>query len=112
MLHAIMIECCCCSSLVVLLLLLPLLTLPTAAAAAAAAAAAVAAISAVFDQDLAQELPLEQTALDYVSEVARRHDPNLPLEKVRQALGALGLTGPLPLQVTVVLPFGLTGKQI
>jgi hypothetical protein len=108
MLHAIMIECCCCSSLVVLLLLLPLLTLPTAAAAAAAA---VAAISAVFDQDLAQELPLEQTALAYVSEVARRHDPNLPLEKVRQALGALGLTGPLPLQVTVVSSFGLTGKQ-
>jgi hypothetical protein len=53
----------------------------------------------VFDQDLAQELPLDQTALDYVSEVARRNDPNLTLEKVRAALGALGLTGSLPLQV-------------
>jgi hypothetical protein len=57
-------------------------------------------------------LPLEQTALDYVSEVARRHDPNLPVEKVRQALGALGLTGPLPLQVSVVSSFGLTGKAV
>lgn len=52
--------------------------------------------TAVFDQDLAQELPLDQTALDYVSEVARRNDPNLTLEKVRAALGALGLTGSLP----------------
>jgi ATPase subunit of ABC transporter with duplicated ATPase domains len=47
---------------------------------------------------LAQELPLDQTALDYVSEVARRTDPGLTLEKVRAALGALGLTGSLPLQ--------------
>lgn len=63
--------------------------------------------AAVFDQDLAQELPLDQTALDYVSEVARRNDPNLQLEKVRQALGALGLTGSLPLQVCCGLGFGL-----
>jgi ATPase subunit of ABC transporter with duplicated ATPase domains len=54
---------------------------------------------AVFDQDLAQELPLDQTALDYVSAVARKNDPNLKLEQVRAALGALGLTGSLPLQV-------------
>lgn len=57
--------------------------------------------TAVFDQDLAQELPLNQTALDYVSDVARRNDPNLTLERVRAALGALGLTGSLPLQVGV-----------
>lgn len=55
--------------------------------------------AAVFDQDLAQELPLDQTALEYVSGVARKTDPTLPLEKVRAALGALGLTGSLPLQV-------------
>jgi ATPase subunit of ABC transporter with duplicated ATPase domains len=52
----------------------------------------------IFDQDLAQELPLDQTALDYVSQVARITDPSLTLEKVRAALGALGLTGSLPLQ--------------
>ncbi|KAF6249260.1 P-loop containing nucleoside triphosphate hydrolase protein [Scenedesmus sp. NREL 46B-D3] len=52
----------------------------------------------IFDQDLAQELPLDETALDYVSDVARKTDPSLTLEKVRAALGALGLTGSLPLQ--------------
>lgn len=48
---------------------------------------------------MAQELPPDQTALDYVSQVARRTDVTLTLHKVRSALGALGLTGSLPLQL-------------
>ena len=53
---------------------------------------------AVFNQDLAQELPAGAIALDYVSEQARKSDPTITLEKCRQAVGALGLTGSLPLQ--------------
>jgi ABC-type multidrug transport system ATPase subunit len=52
----------------------------------------------VFSQDLAQELPLDRPALDYVCERAREADTSITLEKCRQALGALGLTGGMALQ--------------
>ncbi len=48
---------------------------------------------AVFAQDLAQELPLEQPALEYVLDAARREDSSITTEMGRKALGALGLMG-------------------
>jgi ABC-type molybdenum transport system ATPase subunit/photorepair protein PhrA len=48
---------------------------------------------AVFAQDLAQELPLEMRALDYVLDKARREDGTITLEQGRKSLGSLGLTG-------------------
>eukprot|EP00884_Botryococcus_braunii_P002776 jgi/Botrbrau1/1249/Bobra.0163s0042.1 len=53
---------------------------------------------AVFSQDLAQDLPLEQAALDYVLEKARALDPLVPLEAGRAVLGALGLVDDTPLR--------------
>ena len=53
---------------------------------------------AVFSQDLAQDLPSEQPALDYVLERARENDPLVKLEAGRKALGALGLTGTMALR--------------
>lgn len=38
-----------------------------------------------------QDLPLDQTAIDYVTAAARADDPDIKTEKCRQALGALGL---------------------
>ncbi|GLI70270.1 hypothetical protein VaNZ11_015202 [Volvox africanus] len=61
---------------------------------------------AVFSQDLAQDLPLELSALEYVEGVARANDPGVTTEKCRQALGALGLTGNMPLQKIGVLSGG------
>ncbi|GIL85713.1 hypothetical protein Vretimale_13175 [Volvox reticuliferus] len=61
---------------------------------------------AVFSQDLAQDLPLELSALEYVEGVARANDPGVTIEKCRQALGALGLTGNMPLQKIGVLSGG------
>ena len=48
---------------------------------------------AVFAQDLAQELPLEMRALDYVLDKARKEDGTITLEQGRKSLGSLGLTG-------------------
>ena len=45
-----------------------------------------------------QDLPLDMPALEYVEAVARANDPGITLEKCRQALGALGLTGTMALQ--------------
>ncbi|PNW82055.1 hypothetical protein CHLRE_06g271850v5 [Chlamydomonas reinhardtii] len=61
---------------------------------------------AVFSQDLAQDLPLDMPALEYVEAVARANDPGITLEKCRQALGALGLTGTMALQKIGVLSGG------
>lgn len=47
----------------------------------------------VFAQDLAQELPLEKGALDYVLEKAREEDSSITDEQGRRALGTLGLGG-------------------
>ncbi|KAF5838243.1 P-loop containing nucleoside triphosphate hydrolase protein [Dunaliella salina] len=52
---------------------------------------------ATFSQDLAQDLPSQQPALSYVEDVARAHDPTVTMERCRQALGALGLTGSMAL---------------
>ncbi|GAX72848.1 hypothetical protein CEUSTIGMA_g303.t1 [Chlamydomonas eustigma] len=60
----------------------------------------------VFSQDLAQDLPLEKTALEYVEEMARKEDPGITLEKCRQALGALGLQNSMALQKIGVLSGG------
>eukprot|EP00967_Tisochrysis_lutea_P153979 scaffold304990_cov21-Tisochrysis_lutea.AAC.2 len=46
---------------------------------------------ATFSQDLAQP------ALSYVEDVARAHDPTVTMERCRQALGSLGLTGSMAL---------------
>jgi len=61
---------------------------------------------AVFSQDLAQDLPLHKTALQYVEDTARAYDPNITLEKCRAALGALGLVGSMALQEIGVLSGG------
>lgn len=53
----------------------------------------------VFSQDLAQELPDELSALDYVLASAREDDPLLKEEKARQALGALGMSGQMALRL-------------
>jgi hypothetical protein len=53
---------------------------------------------AVFSQDLAQDLPLDQPALDFVLEKARALDPLVPMEAGRAVLGALGLTDDTPLR--------------
>ncbi len=47
---------------------------------------------------VSQDLPLDKTALQYVEDTARAHDPSTSLEKCRQALGALGMTNTLALQ--------------
>jgi len=51
-----------------------------------------------FVQDLAQELPLDRPALEYVLEIAREDDPEVTTEQGRKALGALGLLGDTPLR--------------
>jgi ATPase subunit of ABC transporter with duplicated ATPase domains len=48
---------------------------------------------AVFSQDLAQDLPLEMPALEYVLAKAREDDPNITTEQGRKSLGSLGLAG-------------------
>ncbi|GFR43392.1 hypothetical protein Agub_g4469 [Astrephomene gubernaculifera] len=60
----------------------------------------------VFSQDLAQDLPQDVPALEYVEGVARANDPGVTLERCRQALGALGLTGSMALQKIGVLSGG------
>mmetsp|Transcript_46102 Transcript_46102/g.108785 ORF Transcript_46102/g.108785 Transcript_46102/m.108785 type:complete len:772 (+) Transcript_46102:38-2353(+) len=47
----------------------------------------------IFTQDLAQELDLNQVAMDYVSKTVQDKDPSINLERVRAVMGALGLTG-------------------
>jgi hypothetical protein len=46
----------------------------------------------------AQDLPLERPALDYVLDAARADDAGVTLERGRQALGALGLSGSMALR--------------
>ena len=48
----------------------------------------------LFAQDLAQELPGETAAVDYVTDVVRRYDALIPDTLARSVMGALGLTGP------------------
>jgi hypothetical protein len=50
-----------------------------------------------FSQDLAQDLPLEMTALQYVEDMARKFDSSMTLEKCRGALGALGIQNSMAL---------------
>ena len=59
-----------------------------------------------FSQDLAQDLPLDMTALEYVESVAQREDPLFKTEKCRQALGALGLRDSMALTRIGVLSGG------
>ncbi|KAG1680802.1 hypothetical protein FOA52_008135 [Chlamydomonas sp. UWO 241] len=59
-----------------------------------------------FSQDLAQDLPLEMCPLDYVEMKARAHDPNITVEKCRQAVGALGLQNSMALTPIGVLSGG------
>lgn len=48
----------------------------------------------LFAQDLAQELPAHQPAVEYVTDVVRRFDALIPDSLARSVMGALGLTGP------------------
>lgn len=48
---------------------------------------------AVFSQDLAQDLPLEMPALEYVLMKAREDDSSITAEAGRKSLGSLGLAG-------------------
>lgn len=48
---------------------------------------------AVFSQDLAQDLPLEEPALEYVLAKAREQDPSITNQQGLRSLGALGLAG-------------------
>jgi ABC-type multidrug transport system ATPase subunit len=48
----------------------------------------------LFAQDLAQELPGDTAAVDYVTDVVRRYDALIPDTLARSVMGALGLTGP------------------
>ena len=52
----------------------------------------------VFSQDLAQELPMECAALDYVLNEAGAADPKLTPERARSVLGALGMSGTMALR--------------
>jgi ABC-type multidrug transport system ATPase subunit len=47
----------------------------------------------VFAQDLAQELPQQMDANEYVAEECMRHDPTLTPERIRAIMGTLGLVG-------------------
>ena len=47
----------------------------------------------VFAQDLAQELPQELTALEYVADTVRERDSSINDEACRNVMGALGLVG-------------------
>lgn len=47
----------------------------------------------VFAQDLAQELPQDEKALDYVAESVREFDPSITEERCRTIMGSLGLVG-------------------
>ena len=47
----------------------------------------------VFAQDLAQELPQQMDAHEYVAEACIRHDPTLTEERIRAIMGTLGLVG-------------------
>ncbi|KAL3130251.1 hypothetical protein ABBQ38_008084, partial [Trebouxia sp. C0009 RCD-2024] len=51
----------------------------------------------VFSQDLAQDLPMDKQALEYVLEKARVDDVTITQEQGRQSLGALGLSGDMAL---------------
>jgi ABC-type Mn2+/Zn2+ transport system ATPase subunit len=53
---------------------------------------------AVFSQDLAQDLPLQSQALDYVLTKAREEDPMITMEAGRKTLGALGISGSMALR--------------
>jgi ATP-binding cassette subfamily F protein 3 len=47
----------------------------------------------LFAQDLAQELPQEEVALDYVAASVREFDPSITEERCRTIMGSLGLVG-------------------
>ena len=47
----------------------------------------------VFAQDLAQELPQDKVACEYVAETVRTHDSTITDERCRTIMGSLGLVG-------------------
>lgn len=65
-----------------------------------------------FSQDLAQDLPLDMTALEYVESVAQKEDPLFPMEKCRAALGALGLRDSMALSRIGVLSGGEKARVV
>ena len=47
----------------------------------------------VFAQDLAQELPQDRDAYEYVADTVRKDDPSIDDTRIRTVMGSLGLTG-------------------
>lgn len=47
----------------------------------------------LFAQDLAQELPQDEVADEYVSKVVQEEDPTVDSQRIRNVMGALGLGG-------------------
>mmetsp|Transcript_5945 Transcript_5945/g.8147 ORF Transcript_5945/g.8147 Transcript_5945/m.8147 type:complete len:731 (-) Transcript_5945:346-2538(-) len=60
----------------------------------------------VFTQDLAQDLPAGQVALDHVLEVVRSRDASITNLEARNVMGALGLIGNMPLRKIGMLSGG------
>jgi len=60
----------------------------------------------VFTQDLAQELPQDQPAIDVVMSAAQEANPGVVQQDVRNAMGCLGLSGPKALQEVWTLSGG------
>jgi len=60
----------------------------------------------VFTQDLAQDLPVGEAALDHVLQVVRQSNPAITNLEARNTMGALGLTGNMPLRKIGMLSGG------
>lgn len=66
----------------------------------------------VFTQDLAQELPMEEQALDYVLRLARAAAPDTTDVRARTVMGALGLTAEMPLRKIGALSGGEKARVV
>jgi len=60
----------------------------------------------IFAQDLAQELPMHQSALEYVANAVRQFDGGITEERCRSVMGALGLTGDKAVRIIGALSGG------
>ena len=60
----------------------------------------------VFAQDLAQDLPQERPAMEYVADAVRAHDPSIDDQQIRTTMGSLGLVGDKALRMICSLSGG------
>ena len=63
-----------------------------------------------FAQDLAQELPGDALAVDYVTQTARQYDATISDERARSVMGSLGLVGPKAMRKISTLSGGEKGR--